>query len=131
MHKTGDDVKFGASEQLEGEKPALSFANFVDLTSEAGFSFEHYVKHLRDAEKVVNARKWFTTESTQDGRSPTIDAYFAETLKSCTVAFDKVEKRGGLRSGSGSSRESLGLQAIQLEASDVVVETKAVELQEV
>ena len=54
MHKTGDDVKFGASEQHEGEKPALlSFASFMDLTSEAGFSFEHYVKHLRDAEKVV------------------------------------------------------------------------------
>ena len=45
MHKTGSDVKFGASEQLEGENPALSFASFVDLTSEAGFSFEHYDKH--------------------------------------------------------------------------------------
>jgi len=104
LHETGDDLKFGASEHLEAKRPALSFASFVDLTSEAGFSFEHYVKHLRDAKKVVHARKRFTTESTQDSRSPTIDAYFAESLKTCTAAFDDVQKKGRLRSGSGNSQ---------------------------
>ena len=119
MHKTGDDVKFGASEQREGEKPALSFASFVDLTSEAGFSFEHYVKHLRDAEKVV------TTTSTAN-----IDAYYAKTLTTCTAAFKEVQKKGGLHCGTGSSlREGPGLghgSSLEVGASDMVVEMQNV-----
>ena len=118
MHKTGDDVKFGASEQHEGEKPALSFASFVDLTSEAGFSFEHYVKHLRDAEKVV------TTTSTAN-----IDAYYAKTLTTCTAAFEDVQKKGGLDNGSGNSREGLSLghgSSLRVGATDITVEMQDV-----
>ena len=129
MHKTGDEIKVGASEQKEGEKPALSFASFVDLTSEAGFSFEHYVKHLRDAEKVVSARKWFTTNSTADGRDPNIDAYYAETLTTCTAAFEAVQKKGGLDNGFGTSREGLGVgrgSSLKVGATDVAVEMQDV-----
>ena len=53
-------------------------------------------------------------------RSSTVDAYFADSLKTCTDAFDDVQKKGGLRRGSGTStRESLGLN---VGAVDVVVE---------
>ena len=92
MHKTGYDTKHdgrnryclpSTDEQVKaGEKPTLSFADFVDLTSDAGFSFEHYIKHVRDA----------GTKVARD------DAYYAETLASCVAAFDKVQGRGSLTS---------------------------------
>ena len=133
MHKTGDDVKFGASEQHEGEQPALSFASFVDLTSEAGFSFDHYVKHLKDAEKAVSARRWFPTISTANVRAPNIDAYYAKTLKTCTAAFEEVQQKGRLRNSSDSSRsEGLGLGHGSSHSLEVgVSDTTEVEMQNI
>lgn len=59
-----------------------------------------------------------------------IDAYYAKTLTTCTAAFKEVQKKGGLRRGSGSSlHEGLGLghgSSLEVGASDIVVEMQNV-----
>ena len=95
MHNASYDTKYegkskwclpSKSEQAKAEKqPALSFSSFVDLTSNAGLSFEHYLENLRDAPL-----------SDEPGTPNTVardDTYYTKTLASCAAAFDTVRMK--------------------------------------
>ena len=95
MHNAGYDTKYegrskwslpSKSEQAKADKqPALSFASFVDLTSNAGLSFEHYLQNLRDAP--------LSNESGTSDTDARDDTYYAKTLASCAAAFDMVQAK--------------------------------------
>ena len=100
------------SEQAKVEKhePALSFASFVDLTSNAGLSFEHYLENLRDAPGTPN------DTVARD------DTYYAKTLASCAAVFDtvrvNVRGRDSPPSGPADSRKHLDATAEDPEDGD-------------
>ena len=99
------------SEQAKVEKqPALSFASFVDLTSNAGLSFEHYLENLRDAPGTPNDTV---------ARDAT---YYAKTLASCAAVFDtvrvNVRGRDSPPSGPADSRKHLDATAEDPEDGD-------------
>ena len=114
MHNAGYDTKYegqskwclpSKSEQAKADtQPALSFASFVDLTSNAGLSFEHYLQNLRDAPLSDEP-------GTPNDTAARDDTYYAKTLASCAAAFDtvrvKVRGRGSPPSGPADSRKHL------------------------
>ena len=87
MHNASYDTKYegkskwclpSKSEQAKADKqPALSFSSFVDLTSNAGLSFEHYLENLRDAPTDVS--------ESEAGTVACDDTPYAKTLASCVA----------------------------------------------
>ena len=120
MNSAGYDTKYEGgskwclpikSEHAKVEKqPALSFASFVDLTSNAGLSFEHYLENLRDA------------PGTPHDTVARDDTYYAKALASCAAVFDtvrvNVRGRDSPPSGPADSRKHLDASAEDPEDGD-------------
>ena len=125
MHNASYDTKYegkskwclpSKSEQAKADKqPALSFSSFVDLTSNAGLSFEHYLQNLRDA--PLSDEPGIPNDTAARD-----DTYYAKTLASCAAAFDtvrvKVRGRDSPPSGPADSRKHLDATAEDPEDGD-------------